>query len=256
MTKKKSDSKKSVAKVLTATMAASTIVTVVSAASLGTDFLQDAGQTETTVTDSVYEEKAEPTVTESVYEVQVEQPPVTPPVVAPPVVVAPVQAPVAGVEAALQLLSQAADASSMKAVLGAPELALNLSLLEELAAEDQTAVAAELVKLNIAGQFGSTLELQTALDAAVAAQRDVAALRNAIAAVSQAADAASMKEALESPYLGLVMVGYRTMTDEAKLQVADAVKNAVPSEGFTDRGAVQTAFKKAVVAVIQLQAAN
>ncbi|WP_053375044.1 hypothetical protein [Paenibacillus sp. FJAT-27812] len=222
MTKKKSDSKKplskKVAQVMTATLAASTVVAVLPADFIKADMFQGDS-----VSDSVYDQST--TVTDSVYVQPFVQ--------------------------ALEAVRVADSAATLQQALSAVELALNLTGYNELSPLDQEAVAQALLS---AGNYADTAELQDALNKAVAVQRDAVALRNAVAAVNSADSAAQIQSALEAPYLGLILINYRKLNADGKLAAAETVREAVPAGGYNGRTDIQKAFNEAIASVFEAQA--
>jgi len=153
--------------------------------------------------------------------------------------------------AALKSVQTAESIIELHIALSAVELALNLTGYQALSPEDQAQVAAVLLKANSGEAFADSGALQQALNKAVAAQRDIAALRDAIAAVNSAKSAEQLKSALEVPYLGLVLLNYRDLSDEGKFAAADAVLQAAPAGGFVNRTDIQKALNTAIAAVLE-----
>jgi len=152
--------------------------------------------------------------------------------------------------AALNLVQSAESIIELHIALSSVGLALNLTGYQALSPEDQAQVAAVLLKNKSGEAFADSGAIQQALNKAVAAQRDVAALREAIQAVNSAKSAEQLKSALEVPYLGLILLNYRDLSDEGKLAAADAVLQAAPAGGFVNRTDIQKAFNTAVAGVL------
>lgn len=148
---------------------------------------------------------------------------------------------------ALDKLNSASTASELQSTLEAVELALNLTAYNALSEPDRTAAAEALLDSGV--PLADSAAVQEALNRAVAAQRDAAVLREALAAVNASGDAAQLQNALQSPYLGLVMLHYRKLSPEQKLSVAEAVLDAAPAGGFQDRAALQQALNAAVASL-------
>ncbi|MBJ6360067.1 hypothetical protein ACFOQM_01875 [Paenibacillus sp. GCM10012307] len=153
--------------------------------------------------------------------------------------------------AALNPAQTAKSVAELQTALTAVELALNLTGYQSLSPEDQAEVAAVLLNSNSGEAFGDSGAIQQALNKAVAAQRDIAALRDAITAVNSAQSAEQLKRALEVPYLGLVLLNYRNLSEEGKLATAAAVLQAVPAGGFVSRTDIQKSFNTAIAAVLE-----
>ncbi|TXK70854.1 hypothetical protein [Paenibacillus sp. N3.4] len=214
---------------MTATMAASTVVAILPADFTKADMSQGGS-----VTDAVYNQPDVPStsVTDAVYK----------PIVLPVPVIA-----IPSVQA-LEAVQNAKSAVELKTALTAAGLALNLTSFNALSQEDQVAAAEALLSQSTEG-YTDTAAVQQALNKVVAVQRDVAALRNAVAAVNSAGSASQMQSALETPYLGLVMMNYRKLNAEGKLAAAEAVRKAIPTGGFVSRTDIQKAFNTAIASV-------
>jgi hypothetical protein len=155
--------------------------------------------------------------------------------------------------AALNPVQTAETVTELQNALAAVELALNLTGYQALSAEDQAQVAAVLLGSNSDEAFADSGAIQQALNKAVAAQRDIAALRDAIASVNSAESAEQLKSALEVPYLGLVLLNYRNLSDDAKLAAATAVLQAAPTGGFVNRTDIQKTFNTAIAGVLEAE---
>ncbi|WP_139999677.1 hypothetical protein [Paenibacillus paridis] len=231
---------KTVAKALTLTIAAATVVPLLPANFTTAEVSQDVS-----VADTVY---IQPTDTASpAIEAAEESPRVDVPTVeidAPAIVV---QTEVTAVDS----IQNAVSAEELQVALTAVELALNLTGYHELSPVDQAQVAEVLFSIHSNVAFTDSGVIQQALNKAVAAQRDISVLRDAITAVNTATSAVQMKNALEVPYLGLVMLNYRNLSAEGKLAAADLVLQAVPAEGFLNRTDIQKTFNGAIASVLE-----
>jgi hypothetical protein len=155
---------------------------------------------------------------------------------------------------ALDSVQNAGSVTELQTALTAVELALNLTGYNALSAADQEQAAEALLNGASGEGFTDSAAVQQALNQAVAAQRDVAALRDAITAVNSADSAVQLQSALEVPYLGLVMLNYRQLSAEGKLAAAGAMLQAVPAAGFANRADIQQAFNAAIAAALQAEA--
>ncbi len=149
----------------------------------------------------------------------------------------------------LNQIQNAATAEELQNALPAVELALNLTAYQTLGAEDQAQVAAALLNDAAEQPLTDSNVIQQLLNKAVAAQRDAAALRDAFGAVNSGADAAELKAALESPYLGLVLLNYRNLSEEGRLAAAAELLKLKPAGGFESRAELQKAFNAAIASV-------
>jgi len=148
---------------------------------------------------------------------------------------------------ALDKLNSASTASELQSTLEAAELALNLTAYNALSEQDRAAAAEALLSSGV--PLADSAAVQEALNRAVAAQRDAAVLRDALVAVNSSGDSTQLQRALESPYLGLVMLHYRKLTPEQKQAVAEAVRAEAPAGGFPSRAALQQALNNAIVSL-------
>ncbi|WP_141501542.1 hypothetical protein [Paenibacillus luteus] len=246
MSKKESSSKKklskTVAKALTLTIAAATVVPLLPANFTTAEVSQDVS-----VADTVYIQPID--TANPVIEAPEESPLVDGPTeeIEEPAIV--VQTEVT----ALESLQNAVSAAELQVTLTAVELALNLTGYHSLSPEDQAQVAEVLFTMNSSAAFTDSGVIQQVLNKAVAAQRDTAVLRDAITAVNTADSAVRLQSALEVPYLGLVMLNYRKLSAEGKLAAADSVLQAVPANGFLNRTEIQKAFNIAIAAVLEAE---
>jgi len=249
---------KRVAKALTLTIAAAAVVPLLPSTFTKAEVSQDVHAADTV--DSSVELQPVDTTNENLVnqEPELEQPEVQ----APTEEVEEVEVPTEEVEApaepevvvqpgvtALKSVQTAESIIELHIALSAVELALNLTGYQALSPEDQAQVAAVLLKSNSGEAFADSGTIQQALNKAVAAQRDISAFRDAIALVNSANSAEQLKSALEVPYLGLVLLNYRDLSDEGKLAAADAVLQAAPAGGYVNRTDIQKALNTAIASV-------
>ncbi|MFC0212721.1 hypothetical protein ACFFK0_09615 [Paenibacillus chartarius] len=254
-TNSKSKSKE-VAKILTATLAASTIVAVLPGetfSSIAALTSNSANSNDATVEQEVYrDEPSGQSVGETVYSEgdapTTPEPTVTDQVYVPvaPKPVVPVAVPKMTLAQSLAQVQQAATVEDMKAAIVLAELGLNLSGYQVLDEVDQNTVASKLVGNKPASGYADVRSLQKALGKAVFDAQHAAGLRQAVQAVNQSTSPDELKNALERPYLGLILVVYQDLSSEGKQAVAGQVLTSRPSGGYTDSAAIQEALNTAV----------
>lgn len=139
-------------------------------------------------------------------------------------------------------VNMAGDASSMQTALEDAGLGLTLGAYSGWSAADKAAVSADVLASRPAGGYADMASVQAAFDNALSA-------RAAVAAVNNAADAASMKNALEDATLALNLgMVYPAMSSSTQAAVAADMLANRPAGGYADMASIQTAFDAAVAA--------
>lgn len=148
--------------------------------------------------------------------------------------------------AAVAAVNGAADAAATRSALEAANLGLILTSYNALSGAGKDAVAASVLAARPGGGYADKAAIQTALNDAVTARADAESLTTAVANVNGAADGAAIRTALESPYLGLILTSYSALSDAGKNSVANAVLAARPGGGYGSQADIQSALNSAV----------
>jgi len=148
--------------------------------------------------------------------------------------------------AAVAAVNSAADASAMRTALESANLGLILTSYNLLSSTGKDVVADAVLAARPGGGYADKAAIQTALNDAVTARADAESLTTAIANVNGAGDATAIRAALESPYLGLILTSYSALSEAGKNSVAVAVLAARPGGGFGTQADIQNALNTAV----------
>ncbi|MBJ6360069.1 immunoglobulin-like domain-containing protein, partial [Paenibacillus sp. GCM10012307] len=142
-------------------------------------------------------------------------------------------------EATMAAVNHAATDSAMKTALENGDLGLSFGDYENWTNADKLAVAAYVLSNRQAVGYPNVAAVQAAFNDGIEARR-------AVAAVNIATTKAAVQAALENSALGLALGAYAGWTVSDKAAVAEAVRLAIPVNGYADQTAIQTAFDLAL----------
>ncbi|WP_139999673.1 immunoglobulin-like domain-containing protein [Paenibacillus paridis] len=144
---------------------------------------------------------------------------------------------------AIQAVNTAASASALRTALEDPALGLILTTYNNLSTPDGKLGAAQLLLdyRTAHGSFADQGSIQNQFNVAVQATLDNEALAFAVKSVNDATDAGAMTAALEDAYLGLILTSFHNLSLPDQSGVAQQMYDFKETNGaFANKAAIQT----------------
>ncbi|WP_338325839.1 immunoglobulin-like domain-containing protein, partial [Paenibacillus luteus] len=144
---------------------------------------------------------------------------------------------------AIQAVNTAASASALRTALEDPALGLILTTYNNLSTPDGKLGAAQLLLdyRTVHGSFADQATIQNQFNVAVQATLDNEALAFAVKSVNDATDAGAMTAALEDAYLGLILTSFHNLSLLDQSGVAQQMYDFKEANGaFANKATIQT----------------
>ncbi|WP_281889285.1 immunoglobulin-like domain-containing protein [Paenibacillus sp. YYML68] len=153
------------------------------------------------------------------------------------------------INAPVAAVNQAAEVAGMKTALTDVALGLTLTTYNSFTIASQNAVAAAVLAARPVGGYVDQAAIQASLDTAIVTYTP-------LEAVNDAGNVTAMQTALTDVTLGLTLGDYTALTNASKDNVAQAVLDARPADGYASATDVQGSLDSAIVTNAPLEAVN